>query len=332
VIDLSIVIVSWNSRDVLLDCLASIEREIHGRSDGGAITAETLVVDNHSADGTVAAVQARYPWVDLVALDANRGFSGGNNVGLRRARGRYAVLLNPDTVVLPDALECCVRHLDAHPEVGVAGPQLLNPDGSKQNSIHAWPSLLTEIIPKGVLEQLLPGRFPSKRFEHPAPIDVQAVLGACLVVRREVLAEVGLMPEDYFLYLEETDWCRRIAASGWKIQHVPEARVIHVLGASTKKRRPVETRIEYHRSLYHFFRKQRGAFQAGLVIGWRFAKTLVYVVVGALPALFRSRGRQRWQRDLTLLAWHLRGCPLDGWGYPRERPLGDPAPRLEAAP
>jgi len=329
-IDLSIVIVSWNSHDVLLDCLASIEREIRGQAGPDALVTETLVVDNHSADDTVADVRARYPWAELFALDANRGFSGGNNVGLRRAQGRYAVLLNPDTVVLPGALERCVRHLDEHDDVGVVGPQLLNPDGTKQNSVHAWPSLLTEIVPKGVLERLFPRRFPSKRFEHPEPIEVEAVLGACLMVRKEVLAQVGLMPEDYFLYLEETDWCRRIAEAGWKIEHVPDARVIHVFGTSTKKRKPVETRIEYHRSLYHFFHKHRGAFQAALVIGWRVTKSLVYVVVGALPALVSARGRQRWRRDVTLLAWHLRGCPLDGWGYPRERPLGDPAPRLEA--
>ena len=314
--DLSIVIVTWNARDVLLDCLASIERELRARRGPGRIETETLVVDNGSQDGTVEAVRDRFPWAELIALPENVGFAAGNNVGLRHARGRHAVLLNSDTVVLPDALERCVRYLDAHPDVGVVGPQLLNPDGSKQNCIHAYPSLLTELVPKGLLETLSPGRFPSKRFAHPAPIDVDAVLGACLFVRREVLDEVGPMPEDYFFFLEETDWCWRIRRAGWRIVHVPDARVIHVFGASTKKKMPAATRIEYHRSLYHFFRKNRGAGAATAVRALRVAKGLLYVTLGAVPALVSPRARERWRQNRAVFGWHLRGCPRDE-GLPR---------------
>jgi len=312
VIDLSIVVINWNGRDLLLDCLASIERELLGRSDVGRIETETIVVDNGSVDGSVAAVRARFPWAEVIALPANRGFAGGNNEGLRKARGRHLLLLNNDTVVLPDALEACVRHLDAHPEVGALGPQLLHPDGRKQNSIHNYPSLATELVPKGVLETLWPDRFPSKRREHGAPIEVEAVLGACLFVRREVLEQVGPMPEDYFFFLEETDWCFRIRRAGWKIVHFPGARVVHVHGASTKKRVPAATRIEYHRSLYLFFRKNRGRASAAAVVALRVLKGVAYVLLGALPALVSARARERWLRDGTVLAWHLRGCPADG--------------------
>ena len=315
--DLSIVIVTWNSKDVLLDCLASLEREVLARRDPGRIEVETLVVDNGSGDGTVQAVHERFPWAQVIALPSNLGFAAGNNVGLRKATGRHAVLLNSDTLVHRDALEACVRHLDAHPDVGVVGPQLLNPDGSKQNCIHNFPSLLTELVPKGVLESLFPRRFPSKRREHAAPIDVEAVLGACLFVRREVLEEVGLMPEDYFFFLEETDWCFRIRRAGWRVVHVPEARVVHVFGASTKKKMPAETRIEYHRSLYHFFRKNRGRLVAAAVVALRFAKALWYVVA-ELPGTITRRGRERWRVRLVVLAWHLRGCPAD-WGLRRVR-------------
>jgi GT2 family glycosyltransferase len=312
VTDLSIVIVSWNSLDVLESCLQSIEREVLSRADDGRLEVETIVVDNDSTDGTVAAVRERYGFVELISLDDNLGFAGGNNVGLRRARGRLAVLLNSDTVVKRDGLEACVRYLDAHPDVGVVGPQLLNSDGSKQNCIHNYPSLVTEIVPKGLLEALWPRRFPSKRYAHESPFDVQAVIGACLVVRREVLEQVGLMPEDYFFFMEETDWCYRIRRAGWRIVHVPDAAIVHLHGVSSKKRMPAETRIEYHRSLYRFFRKHRGAGQAAAVMGLRVFKAVLYVLVD-LPRALTSRGRERWRTRWTVLSWHLHGCPA-GWG------------------
>ena len=316
--DLSIVIVTWNVREVLLDCLASIHREVLSRADEGRIETETLVVDNGSRDGSVAAVREQHPWAEVIALPENIGFAAGNNVGLRRAKGRHAVLLNSDTIVLPDALERGVRHLDAHPEVGAAGLQLLNPDRSKQNCIHNFPGLLTEIFPKGALETLFPRRYPSKRYHHPAPIPVEAVLGACLFVRREVLESVGLMPEDYFFFLEETDWCFQIARAGWRVVHIPDARVIHLFGASTKKKVPAETRIEYHRSLYHFFRKNRGAFPALLVVILRVLKAILYVVWRIPGALVYGRSRDRWLQDWKVLRWHLRGCP-EGEGLARLR-------------
>jgi GT2 family glycosyltransferase len=309
--DLSIVIVTWNARGVLLDALASIEREIRSRRGDGRVEAETIVVDNGSIDGSVEAVRAAHPWAEVIALPENIGFAAGNNVGLRRAKGRHCVLLNSDTVVLPDALEKCVRYLDAHPDVGVVGPQLLNPDGTKQNCIHNFPSYATELVPKGLLETLFPGRFPSKRYPHVEPIEVEAVLGACLFVRREVLDDVGLMPEDYFFFLEETDWCFRIRQSGWRIVHIPDSHVVHIFGASTKKKVPAETRIEYHRSLYHFFDKNRGPGPARAVLVLRVLKGILYLGVGGVAAPFSSRQRDRWWQNLRVLGWHLRGRPAD---------------------
>ncbi len=310
--DLSIVIVSWNTRDLLLDCLASIEREVRSRQDAGRIETETIVVDNGSADGTAAAVRERFPWAQLLPLPRNLGFAAGNNVGLAKMSGRHAVLLNNDTVVLRDSLEACVRYLDQHPDVGVVGPQLLNPDGSKQNSIHNFPSLATELVPKGLLETALPARFPSKRSEYKGPIDVEAVLGACLCVRRAVLERVGPMPEDYFFFLEETDWCWRIREAGWRVVHLPEPRLIHLHGASSKKKIPARTRIEYHRSLYHFFRKNRGLLQASAVVALRFVKSLFYALALAPMAMAGRGARERWASRTAVLLWHLRGCPASG--------------------
>jgi GT2 family glycosyltransferase len=309
VTDLSIVVTNWNGCELLRGCLRSIDREVRGRVGEGRLESETLVVDQASSDGSAAAVRAEFPWAEVIELPANVGFAAGTNVGLRRAKGRHCVLLNNDTVVLPDALERCARYLDAHPDVGVVGPQLLNTDGSKQNSIHSVPNFVTEVLPKGLLEQIAPLRYPSKRFEHPAPIAVEAVLGACMLVRREVLDDVGLMPEDYFFFLEETDWCLQIRRAGWKVVHVPEARVIHVHGATTKKRVPAETRIEYHRSLYRFFRKNRGERAFRTLLALRVAKGFFYAATGWLPGLVSGRARDRWLQNLRVLAWHLRGRP-----------------------
>jgi hypothetical protein len=309
VTDLSVVIVNWNGRALLEDCLASLEREVRGRPAPERLETETLVVDQASSDGSADAVRARFPWAELIELPRNVGFAAGNNAGLRRAKGRHCALLNNDTVVLPGALERCVGYLDANPSVGVVGPQLLDPDGSKQNSVHSVPNLVSEIVPKAVLETVAPWRYPSKRYEHPGPVVVEAVLGACMVVRSAVLENVGLMPEDYFMFLEETDWCWRIRRAGWKVVHLPDARVVHVHGATSKKRLPAETRIEYHRSLYHFFEKNRGESVARTVCALRVAKGVLRAAAGALAAPFSRRRRDRWVQDLRVLAWHLRGRP-----------------------
>jgi hypothetical protein len=309
VTDLSVVIVNWNGRELLLECVASLEREVRSRSDAGRLETETLVVDQASSDGSAAAVRERFPWAEVIELPRNLGFAAGNNAGLRRAKGRHCVLLNNDTVVLRDALERCVRELDARPEVGVVGPQLLFPDGRRQNSVHAFPTLATELLPKALLELLLPRRYPSKRFEHAAPVEVDAVLGACLVVRREVIERVGLLPEDYFMFLEETDWCLRIRKAGFRVVHVPEARVVHLHGATSKQRLPAETRIEYHRALHHFFAKHRGPEAARALAALCVAKGLLYAATGWFGALFSKRARARFGRELRVLSWHLRGRP-----------------------
>jgi len=313
-VDLSIVVLTWNDRELALACLDSIDREVRSRRDAERIETETILVDNGSSDGTAQAVRERFPWAEVVALPRNVGFAAGHNAGLARAkRGRHLLLLNNDTEVQRDALERCVRFLDGAPDVGAVGPQLLHPDGRKQNSIHAYPTLLTETVPRGLLETLFPRRFPSKRQAHAGPLDVEAVLGACIAVRRTALDAVGPLPEDYFFFLEETDWLLRMTRAGWRVVHLPDARLVHVHGAGTKRKVPLATRIEYHRSLYHFFRKNRGAGQAAAVVALRLARLVAALVALAPLALVSARERERWAQRLAILAWHARGCPVS-WG------------------
>lgn len=310
-IDLSIVIVTWNARDVLLPAVESIFREVKG------ISYEVIVVDNDSKDGSADAVETEFPQAKVIRCPRNLGFAGGNNVGLREIQGRYAVLLNSDTITHAGAFERMVRTMDEHPEVGACGPQLLNPDGSKQNCFHNFPTLTTELVNLSLLKMLFPVKYPSKRQDYAQPIEVDAVLGACMMVRREVLEKVGPMDDGYFFFLEETDWCARIREAGWKIVHIPDARITHLYGESTKKKMPTETYIEYYRSLYRFFGKNRGRGQQAIVVAYRIVKLAADFLFAALLVILTlglpEKPRRRLSTYATLLAWHLRGCP-EGWG------------------
>lgn len=292
-VDLSIIIVAWNVRDLVLDCLASI------RDANLEFSHEVILVDNGSNDETAETVRRHFPDTRVLALPKNVGFAAGNNRGLAVMEGRYALLLNSDTIVVPGGLEACVHYLNEHPDVGVVGPQLVNPDRTKQNCIHNTPTLVSEIFGQSLLRRVMPRRYPSKLVDYDEPIEVEAVLGACLFVRREVVDQVGMIDEDYFFFLEETDWCHRIRARGWRVFHLPHAFVIHLYGEATKKKMPLRTRIEYYRSLYIFFKKNRGRLAyAGL-------RTVIMTKV-LLGCFFGGRRASEYWK---ILAWHRAGQP-----------------------
>jgi GT2 family glycosyltransferase len=306
VTDLSIVIVNWNTKEYLLRCLGSIFKL------GQRMNWEVIVVDNGSQDGSGMEVKKAFPFVHLVENEKNLGFAKAANQGLQKASGRYALLLNPDTQVKGEAIEQLGSFMETHLEAGVAGPQLLNPDGSKQNSIANYPSLATELLNKSFLRWLFPKKFPGKERDYSEPVEVDSVIGACMIVRRDAIDQVGLLDEDYFLFLEETDWCYRMAKGGWKIYHVPQAEVDHFQGksAETVKKR---ARVEFYRSRYHFFKKNRGSLQwfillCGLMI--RLGFEFLGMLLVSLVTFFTIKG---WRKKLSIYAylmwWHLRFCP-----------------------
>ncbi len=312
-IDLSVVIVNWNTRKLILECLATLERELSEWERASGLRSETWLVDNGSRDGSCDAVRERFPAVEVIGLPENRGFAAGANAGLARLGGRYVLLLNSDAMVTRGAIEECLRVLDEVLDAGLVGPQLVHPDGRLQNSLHAFPSLLTEILPIWLLELLLPHVFPSKRYRHGRPFEVDAVLGAAVFARREAIEKVGPLPEDYFFFLEETDWCWRMKRAGWRVMHAPRARVIHLSGASSKQREPARTRIQYHISLDRFLRTNRGSLTARCVAGVRLMKGLLSLALLCLAVPFSDRHRVRLRERWMLLLWYLRGRPLD-WG------------------
>jgi GT2 family glycosyltransferase len=282
---------------------------------------EIIVVDNGSQDGSEGEIEKAFPSIHLIANKKNLGFSKAVNQGLQKASGRYVLLLNPDTQLKHGAIERLVSFMGAHSDVGVAGAQLLNLDGSKQNSIANFPSLGTELLNKSLLRWLFAKKFPGKEADYSEPVEVDSVIGACMAVRREAIEQVGLLDEDCFLFLEETDWCYRMKRAGWKIYHVPQAEVYHFQGksAETEKKR---AKVEYYRSRYHFFKKNRGNLQwfillSGLMI--RLVFELLASLVASLVTFFTIKD---WRKRLAiyayLLAWHLRFCP-EGMGLKQQR-------------
>jgi GT2 family glycosyltransferase len=263
-VDLSIIIVSWNVRDLLRACLESL------RPAWERTRAEVIVVDNASTDGTAALVCEAYPAVRLIANQANRGFGAANNQGMAAAGGRYLLLLNPDTVVLPGALEQLVAFLDGHPRVGLVAPRLLNPDGSLQRNAFRFPGLcqvaldLFPLHPR-LTESALNGRY-RRELHATGPFAIDHPLGAAMMVRREVWEETGGFDEDYFMYAEEVDWCWRIRQAGWMIWQVPAAEIVHYGGQSTGQV-PDVMFIELWRARYRFFRRHHGPLYQAAVRG-----------------------------------------------------------------
>lgn len=314
--ELSIIIVNFNTRDLVLECLASVEREVAGI--GREFATEVFVVDNGSADGSVAAVEETFPTTRVIALKENVGYARGNNAALVQSKGDVVLLLNSDVVLEAGSIRYALDALRNVPSAGAAGIQLLHPDGRLQNSIHAYPSLLRELSPTWLLEALAPERFPSKRRPRTSPIEVESVLGAALFVKREVLELVGLLPEAYFFFLEETDWCLQMRRAGFSVLHVPSARAIHRSGASSKLVDPVATRIEYHRSLYHFMRVNRGVASASAMTTVRVIKQLLSILPLAVLGLFSPPHRTRMRSVARLLLWHAAGQPAS-WGLSSQR-------------
>src|SRR5262245_8053838 len=279
---IGIIIVSFNTRELLRACLASLR--------DCTLPHRVVVVDGASVDGSAAMVRSAFPEVCLIEPGRNTGFAAGNNIGLRQGMGvrgwgmgdrsdspspiphpltpEYVLFLNPDTVVHPGATEVLVGFLEAHPRVGAASPRLLNPDGSIQSAAFRFPTLamtLLDLFPPG---EVLPGRLYNSWWhgryaqerEGAAPFPVDHPLGACILARREVIEQVGGMDEQFFMYSEEVDWCYRVRRAGWAIWQIPTARVTHVGGAATRQFRTRMLTALYESRLRFFGKHYRPRF------------------------------------------------------------------------
>lgn len=296
---LSIVIVSWNVRDLLRACLESI----HATAPTD-LSLEVIVVDNGSTDGTVEMLRKAFPWVWLIEAGGNLGFSGGNNLGLTASRGRYVLLLNPDTLVLGDALPKMLAYMEAHPQVGALGPQLLNEDGTVQSSRRRFPTFWTAVFESTWLQPIAPkrtlDRYYMRDHDDDEIVEVDWVQGAALLVRREVIEQVGSFDEGFFMYSEELDWQKRIKAAGWQIVYYPEAQIVHYGGKSSEQV-IAQRHIYFQNSKVRYFRKHHGdlvGFLIRLILlsnyAWQLGLEAAKWLVGHKRPLRAERVRAYW--------------------------------------
>lgn len=285
--DLSILIVNWNTCDDLLRCL----RSVYGHPPRAEF--EVLVLDNASSDGSAGAVSAQFPQAALVASQDNLGFARANNRLAAEAGGRYWLLLNPDTAVSPGAIDLLVNDLERLPHVAAAGPRLVNPDGSLQPSIQRLPTLLREWWRLFHLDSLYAlSQYPPTALTSRQTRPVEVLNGACLLLRRGAVEPLGLFDEDYFMYSEEVDLCDRLAQAGWELHWVPEAVVMHAGGQSTRQAAD-RMFLELYRNKLRFFRKRRGALAGTLYKGILLQATLVRLMLTAAGRPFGARAGRR---------------------------------------
>ena len=304
--DVSIIVVNWNTKELLLGCLRSIYDTTIG------LNIEVIAVDNGSQDGSSLAVKESFPQVKLIQNSENKGFAKANNQALSIAIGHYILLLNSDAILTNGSLSGLVSFMNKTSEAGIAACQYLNRDGSKQNSFDNFPTLATELLNKSLLKILFPKKYPSKKKEYYEPMKVDSTIGACMIVRKEAIKQVGMLDEDYFFFMEETDWCFRMRRAGWKIYHLPQIKVYHLQGQS-KEKNPSKAWIEYYRSSYTFFKKHRSALSYYTLRIMRILKLVINLIL-VLLGLFATLGldkrlRRRFRIYSDLLTWHIKLCP-----------------------
>ena len=299
--DLSIIIVNWNTKDLLKACLRSVYAETRG------LTFEVFVVDNASTDGSPEMVERTFPQVRLIRNAANVGFARASNQALRLSRGRYVLLLNPDTLILDQALVRMVHFMDQHPDVGALGPKILTAEGEVDlRCARRFPSLLSELFELTRLSARFPhnrlfGSYLMSYWDHNDRREVEVLTGACLLVRREAMKQAGSLDEDFYMYGEDVDWCYRLRRAGWQVWYDSHTYIIH-LGSQSTRLVQEEMGLERFRSRHALFRKHRGPLYAGIY------KALLLAITLAKQAFFwgralvsRDEGRRCRYRDKVRL-------------------------------
>ena len=287
-IDVSVIIVSYNTRELLRRCLESLRR-----CSGAAV--ETVVVDNFSTDRSAQMTAVDFPEVKLIPNRENAGFARANNQGIRATGGRYVFCLNPDTEVAPDAIAALVGCLDERgEEVAVAAPRLLEPDGSVQRSLRRFPTRAAVLYQHTLARYLFPplrrayGEYKMRDFDYGSdePADAEQPMGAALMIRRSALEEVGLFDEGFWMYFEEVDLLERIHRAGYRIVYYPPARVVHHGGASAGPAK-AKLYLEFHRSLLRYFRKR---LRPGRAAAFAMVYKVLFVAKAAVEAVSRVVG------------------------------------------
>jgi GT2 family glycosyltransferase len=308
-LDVSIIIVNWNIRDILLGCLRSVYEQTRG------IDYEVIVIDNASSDGSAEMVKKEFPQAILISNPDNRGFAAANNQGMAIAKGRYVLLLNPDTIVLDGAIQKSVAYANDHQDIGVLGCQVWLNDKEIQKTCFAFPSVQTAIFGAIGLKKLFPksilfGKEKIGWWDRTSPREVDVVSGMFMLVRRAAIEQVGLMDEAYFIYAEETDWCFRFKRAGWKCAFTTIARIIHLDGGSkSTEQTSVKMFVQQQKSLLIFYKKQRS------LASWLIAKAiytfsmLIRYAIFVILSFFQqdNNASKKAAQSLAALKFHLFG-------------------------
>jgi GT2 family glycosyltransferase len=307
--DVAVVIVSWNTRDILRGCLRSVFEQTQHASF------HVFVIDNNSHDDSADMVRSEFPEVTLIANAENRGFAAACNQGMRLASARYTLLLNPDTVVLDDAISRCVDYADVHPDVGVVGCQVLEDENRITPTGFSFPSPLNVFLALSGLSRAFPhsrlfGRPEFSWWDRNSERDVDVVTGMFMLVRREAIAQVGLMDEAYFVYSEEADWCYRFSQAGWRRVFTPCARIVHLDGgAKSTKQASKKMFVQLQKSAMIYHRKNLGPASWWLLkliyIGSNFVRMIAWFVLSVL-----NRDDRDWHRSAAAkaaLVYHFTG-------------------------
>jgi GT2 family glycosyltransferase len=311
--NVSVIILTRNTCAMTAEAVRSV------LAGDASVATEIIVVDNGSTDGTSEKLAREFSKIRLIRSEKNLGFARAVNRAASQAAGEFLLLLNSDARLAPDSLALALQWLRANPDCAVAGAQLLNPDGSRQNSIANFPTLATELLNKSLLRRLWPEKYPGKERFFDAPLEVETVVGAFMLIRKTVWDSLGGLDERFFFFFEETDFCRQARRKGFRVMHLPQVRVWHGQG-QTAKQVSSAARVEYWRSRYAYFKKNYGVgarlvLAAGLWL--RLGADWLAALVLTLLTLGRNR---RWRSRLTvcsaLIGWHLRGCSAAG-GLPR---------------
>lgn len=306
-LDLSFVIVSWNAKQYLLDCLRSIEETVRG------ISYEIIVVDNQSADGSADAVERDFPSVKLIRSETNLGFAGGNNVGIRSAAGRYTFLVNSDVLLEPHCVERLIKFLDVNPRVGIAGPRILNADRTLQLSCRRLPTLRNSLCRMLALDTMFPKskllsgwHIPAS--EHSGTKNVEALSGCFWAARKGAIDQVGLLDEGYFMYAEDIDWCKRFHEAGWDLCYYPEAEAIHFGGASSANA-PERFFVEMQRADLRYWKKHHGvlgqACYAAIIMAHQVLRIIPRAILYLIFPSKREKNAPHLRRSAACIQWLL---------------------------
>ena len=309
-LDLSISVVNWNTKDILRNCLKSIYVSTH------KIDYEIFVVDNGSSDGSPEMVENEFPQVNLMRNTENLGFAKANNQAIELSNGRYILLLNSDTIVLDGALGKMVEFMGNHPDAGAAGCRLLNPDGSLQKSIGNFPTLLSAYWANSLLRKIFPRIVIEHIINDPQVYlqirEVDWMFGAFLILRKNAIKLVGSLDERFFMYAEEIDLCYRLKRKGWKIYFCPTTRVVHLRERSAKKIENDRTAIRKAKGMYYYYRKRYGF--VGLLLTRSFSafcsgRRLLTWCIAYL--LLSTRRHETWKKiKIIWFSFKISVCPM----------------------